>query len=55
MSLEGRHVVIVEDIVDIGRPLLHIMEALKRQVASASVATLLFKSCCLRYSVDSLK
>ncbi|MGO1520630.1 MAG: phosphoribosyltransferase [Sphingobacterium sp.] len=55
MSLEGRHVVIVEDIVDTGRSLLHIMGALEReQVASASVATLLLKPDCLRYSVDSL-
>ncbi|VTQ06103.1 phosphoribosyltransferase [Sphingobacterium daejeonense] len=30
MSLEGRHVVIVEDVVDSGRSLVHTIEALER-------------------------
>ena len=55
LSLEGRHVVIVEDIVDTGRSLLHIMDNLEREkVASVSVATLLLKPDCLAYCTDSL-
>lgn len=42
--IEGRHVVILEDIVDTGRTIRHIMDILaERQPASVSVATLLFK------------
>lgn len=42
--IEGRHVVIVEDIVDTGHTIRHIMDTLReRQPASVRVATLLFK------------
>ncbi|HEY0976278.1 MAG TPA: phosphoribosyltransferase family protein [Flavobacteriales bacterium] len=42
--LEGRHVVVVEDIVDTGNTLEHIMAALKEHhPASVAVATMLFK------------
>lgn len=42
--LEGRHVVVVEDIVDTGNTVKHILEALKdHHPASVSIATLLFK------------
>lgn len=43
-SLEGRHVVILEDIVDTGRTLDYILKTLaERNPASVEVATLLFK------------
>lgn len=42
--VEGRHVVVVEDIVDTGRTLAHVMSLLaERHPASLAVATLLFK------------
>ncbi len=55
MDLTGRHVVIVEDIVDTGKSLVHTIEALEKlQVASISVATLLMKPDCLLYSFDNI-
>jgi len=55
MSLEGRHVVIVEDIVDTGNSLVHTIEALEKLgVASIAVATLLLKPECLLYSFDNI-
>lgn len=43
-KIEGRHVVVVEDIVDTGHTIKHIMDILaERHPASVSVATLLFK------------
>jgi len=43
-KIEGRHVVILEDIVDTGGTVRHIMDILaERHPASVSVATLLFK------------
>jgi hypoxanthine phosphoribosyltransferase len=43
-SLEGRHVVILEDIVDTGRTLDYILNTIKeRNPASVEVATLLYK------------
>lgn len=42
--IEGRHVVVVEDIVDSGLTVRHIMDVLsERHPASVAVATLLFK------------
>jgi hypoxanthine phosphoribosyltransferase len=42
--VEGRHVVVLEDIVDTGNTIVHIMEKLReRHPASVSVATLLLK------------
>lgn len=42
--IEGRHVVVVEDIVDSGLTIRHIMDILgERRPASTAVATLLFK------------
>ena len=42
--LEGRHVVVLEDIVDTGNTVRHIMDALKEHhPASVSIAALLFK------------
>ncbi|MEO9965903.1 MAG: hypoxanthine phosphoribosyltransferase [Reichenbachiella sp.] len=43
-DLRGKHVLVVEDIVDSGRTLLHIQELLKdKGTASIEVATLFFK------------
>lgn len=42
--IEGRHVVVLEDIVDTGGTIVHIMDLLRdRHPASISVASLLFK------------
>ncbi|MFZ4261835.1 phosphoribosyltransferase [Sphingobacterium sp. HJSM2_6] len=55
MSLKGRHVIIVEDIVDTGNSLVHTIEALEKlEVASISVATLLLKPSCLLYQFDNI-
>lgn len=43
-EIRGRHVVVVEDIVDTGGSIAHIMNALsQRDPASVSIASLLFK------------
>lgn len=43
-KVEGRHVVVVEDIVDTGHTIRHIMDTLaERHPASTAVATMLFK------------
>lgn len=43
-KIEGRHVVVVEDIVDTGNTVEHILDALRQQhPASIAIATLLFK------------
>lgn len=43
-KIEGRHVVVLEDIVDTGHTIRHIMDILaERHPASVAVATLLFK------------
>lgn len=53
MSLEGRDVIIVEDIVDTGRSLQHLVDVLKQQqVASIAVAALLLKPDCLVHPFD---
>ncbi len=55
MSLKGRHVIIVEDIVDTGNSLVHTIEALEKlEVASIAVATLLLKPDCLLYQLDNI-
>lgn len=55
MDLSGRHVIIVEDIVDTGKSLKHTMEALEQlNIASVSVCTLLLKPSCLQYSFDNI-
>ena len=42
--IEGRHIVILEDIVDTGSTIVHILELLRdRHPASVRIATLLFK------------
>lgn len=43
-NIEGRHVIIVEDIVDTGTSMLHLLRSLEgHRPASVSIATLLFK------------
>lgn len=43
-SLEGRHVIIVEDIVDTGESIMHMVDLLKEQnPASVAICTLFFK------------
>lgn len=43
-EIKGRHVIIVEDIVDTGRSIAHMLEELKKhEVASVEVCTLFFK------------
>lgn len=55
MDLTGRHIVIVEDVVDSGNSLKHTMEALERlEVASISVCTLLLKPSCLQHDFDNI-
>ena len=53
-NIKGRHVVIVEDIVDSGRTITRMISDLQeRQPASISVATLLLKPDCLKFELES--
>ncbi len=53
-STEGRHVIIVEDIVDTGRTMDSIMTDLSHsKPASLSIATLLLKPDCLEFEFES--
>lgn len=55
LDLNGRDVVIVEDVVDTGNSLKHTIEALEKLgVASVSVCTLLLKPACLQYDFDNI-
>lgn len=52
-GIRGRHVVIVEDIVDTGLTMLHLLETLKAQEpASISICTLLLKPEKLKVELD---
>ncbi len=52
-SLEGRHVVVVEDIVDTGKTMDQIIAQFNRmKPSSVQIATLLLKPDCLKYPVD---
>ncbi|MBE8713139.1 hypoxanthine phosphoribosyltransferase [Sphingobacterium hungaricum] len=54
-DLTGRHVVIVEDIVDTGNSLKHTMDVLERHhVASVSVCTMLLKPDKVQYEFDNI-
>lgn len=53
MDLTGRHVIIVEDIVDTGNSLYYTIEALKKlSVAGISICTLLMKPDCLEHEFE---
>lgn len=54
-SLEGREVIIVEDIVDTGHSLKHTLDAVYAQKpASVAVCTLLLKPAALQYAFDNI-
>lgn len=55
MDLSGRHVIIVEDIVDTGNSLVHTIEALKSlNIAGMSICTLLMKPDCLEHKFEQI-
>lgn len=55
IDLAGRHVVIVEDIIDTGNSLKHTIEALAQfQVASVAVCALLMKPSCLQHHFENI-
>lgn len=55
MDLRGRHIIIVEDIVDTGNSLKHTMEALEKlEVQSIAVCTLLIKPSCMEHEFDNI-
>ena len=52
-QIEGRHVIVVEDIIDTGRTMSHLLDDLRALgPASLSVATLLFKPDALQVKVE---
>lgn len=52
-NLKGKHVIIIEDIVDTGNTLEKIVEIFKgKEVASFEIVTLLFKSCVYKKGID---
>ncbi len=52
MSIEGRHIIVVEDIVDSGRTLNYFLDFLKKQnPLSVELASLLLKPDALKFSV----
>lgn len=54
-KLEGRDVIIVEDIVDTGLTLTHILKTIKeKNPASIKVASLLLKPSALKYEIEEL-
>lgn len=55
MDLTGRHVVIVEDVIDTGNSLKHTIAALAQlNVASIAVCALLMKPSCLQHQFDNI-
>src|ERR1700761_6177854 len=56
VNIEGRHVILVEDIVDTGNTLNYLLAKLEvRNPASIAVCTLLLKPTALEYKIDELK
>lgn len=55
VDLKGRHVVIVEDVVDTGHTLAHTLDAIHaHQPASVAVCTLLYKPGAVLYRFDNI-
>ena len=55
MNLKGRDIIIVEDIVDTGLTLKHILETVKKhEPASVNVCSLLFKPLALKTEIDDI-
>lgn len=55
-DIEGRDVVIVEDIVDTGLTLTHILKIIKaKNPASIKVCSLLLKPACLKHKIEELE
>ncbi|MDB5112013.1 MAG: hypoxanthine phosphoribosyltransferase [Mucilaginibacter sp.] len=55
-NIEGRHVILVEDIIDTGNTLNYLIAKLEvRKPASISVCTLLLKPDALEHKIDELK
>ncbi|MES2779402.1 MAG: hypoxanthine phosphoribosyltransferase [Bacteroidota bacterium] len=53
-NLQNRHVIIIEDIIDTGLSMKHILEQVQsHRPASIKVATLLLKKAALKYSVQT--
>ena len=56
IDLEGRDVIIVEDIVDSGKSLNYTIEVMEKQLpASVVVCTLLLKPECLQYDFENIQ
>lgn len=56
MDIAGRHIVVVEDIVDTGNTMRFIVDKLKaRNPASVSICTLLYKPDAMEHQIDELK
>ncbi|KLT64652.1 hypoxanthine phosphoribosyltransferase [Pedobacter sp. BMA] len=55
-NLEGRDIIVVEDIVDTGLTLTHILKTIKeKSPASVKVASLLLKPAALKYQIEDLE
>jgi hypoxanthine phosphoribosyltransferase len=51
-NLSGRHIIVVEDIVDTGETAMYLMQEIRKQnPASVKLATLLFKPACLKKDI----
>lgn len=56
VDLNGRNVVVVEDVVDSGNSLVHTIEALNKLGAGTiTVCTLLYKPSCVQHDFDNIK
>ena len=52
-SIEGRHVIILEDIIDTGRTMHYFIKALKKEKpASTAICSLLIKPTALQFNID---